>query len=323
MSTDVANLAQNMPAFLQSADNSALQEFTGGVAGGMPLASMSFRGKEWRVRKDGQEYNTRQRDLEVVMIASRPHVSKRYYAESYSAGETSAPDCSSVDGVTPDVAEPVNDKCSTCPMNAWGSQVTASGKQGKACSDYKRIVVLPIVNGQAFKEPAVLDVPATSLKTPKGYQGHELFLREYMGTLAKHQIPPHGVVTTIGFTDAEYPQLQFQLSHYVSEEMFRHAEELRDAEEVREVLDGPAHETSGSVSQTQAPPQQAEPEPQKAEPAPEPAPAPEPEPAPQPGTTEDAGQTEQATASPGERAEQGEDVSEDDILGEIDNILGG
>ncbi|MFW6061674.1 MAG: hypothetical protein ACOC93_02595 [Planctomycetota bacterium] len=348
MSQDIAQFANQMPAFLQQGDNGAMQEFAGGVAGGMPLPSLSFRGKEWRVRKDGQEYNTRQRELQVVMVASRPTVSKRYYAQAYSAGETTAPDCYSVDGQTPDAPEPVSPKCSTCPKNAWGSLVTANGKQGKACSDYKRIVVLPIVQGQVFQEPAVLDVPATSLKTPKGYQGHDLFLREYMGLLSKHGIPPYGVVTTIGFTDAEYPQLQFQLSHYVDQQLFEHATALREQDDVREVLDAPAHDASGTIQEQPmtgpAPAPQPGPQPAPApEPAPQPAPQPAPEPAPGPAAqpTPAAQASEDGTlgqdptqpvqpASHSAGPQGGNPVAdaagssdEEDILGEIENVLNG
>lgn len=231
-----------------------VDEFLGGVSGGMPLPILSVRGKEFRLRFQGQEMNTRSREIEVVLVASRPHVSKRFFAQSYSSGETVAPDCTSTDGITPDVPEPVNDKCATCQKNAWGSLVTASGKQAKECNDYKRLVVLPIINGQMSQQACVLDVAATSLKSPKGYKGNELFLREYLSTLQRHDLPPTAVVTKLMFTDAEYPQLCFGFSRFAEENEFDRATALREEPDVQTVLEANVAEAPAKIEETDTSP---------------------------------------------------------------------
>lgn len=315
---------QNKPAFLQQVENQLHEEFSGGMEGGLALPMLSIRGKEFRFRFQGQEQSTRQREIEVIMVASRTAVSKRYFAESYTAGETATPTCASSDGIAPDSGtELQSDKCATCPHNAWGSKVTQSGKLGKACNDYKRLVVLPIMNGKLIEPPSILDVPATSLRMPKGYQGHDLFLREYLNQLSRNQVPPTGAVTKLGFTDAEYPQLCFEFSRFVDEDEFNKANGFRGTDDVESVLSGDnaGHEPKAEVKQAQPAPEPA-PQPEakpEADPAPKtqehvqpeakPEPAPEPQAAPEP-----APQPEQA-AQPAEQS--------DDVMSQVNDLLKG
>lgn len=248
MSNDLATIPNQLPAHLQQyANPEVAAEFEGGVAGGFPLPFLSIRGKEFRLRKDGQEYNTRLRELPVVMIAARPTLSKRYYDKQYSSGSIDAPRCSSRDAVTPDVAEPINDKCATCPMNAWGSRVTESGKQAKACQDYKRIVIWPL---ELTQEPLVLDVAATSLRAPKGQAGNVMMLRDYTQVLKKHQMAPHMVVTKLQFTDAEYPQVCFAFERFVEEDELQKALALRESEEVQTVIGEDLHDSAAATEAT-------------------------------------------------------------------------
>ena len=245
-------IPNSKPTYLSTAVKSAAaDEFLSGVSGGMPLPVISVRGKEFRFRFQGQEQNTRQRELECILVASRPRISKRYYAKQYVSGETLAPDCSSSDGITPDVAEPINDKCATCPKNAWGSKITDSGKEGKACQDYKRLVVLPLIDGKLTDLACVLDVAPMSLKAPKGYRGDELFLREYLNTLTRHDIPPQAAVTKLTFSDAEFPQLTFGFTRFAEEDEFEHAQAMRENGDVQDVLEG-ATEAPGPISEGQA-----------------------------------------------------------------------
>lgn len=264
MSNALVNL-QDRPSFLAKAPAAAefAQEFLGGVQTGMALPVLSTRGKEFRLRFQGQEHNTRSRDLEVIIVAARPGVSKRFYDKGYESGEAEAPTCSSADGVTPDEANPISPSCATCPKNVWGSD---NRGRGKACSDYKRLVVLPFIDGKLSEQPVVLDVSATALRTPKGYKGTEQFLREYFSALVRHDLPPQGVVTRLGFTDAEYPQLHFAYARYAQQSEYEHAMSLREHADVLSVLEAGQFEAPGPITPAGTP---------VAAPAPAPAPAPE------------------------------------------------
>ncbi len=252
-STDLATIASQLPAHLQGKKPQALEEFAGGMSQGMPLPSLSIRGKEFRLRKDGQEVNTRQREISVIFVAARRTKSKRFYIKKYESGSAEAPDCSSADSVTPDVAEPVHPNCTHCPKNQWGSRVSEAGKESKACSDYKRIIVWAI---GIHDEPLVLDVPATSIKAPKSQKHTVMMMGDYLGQLAKHGMDPTQVVTKIGLTDAEYPQMYFTFERFVDEKEWLNVQELRDSEDVNACIDNPLFE-EGKITPD---PSEAEPE---------------------------------------------------------------
>lgn len=314
MGKEIAKLGSQMPAFLREVQN-RVEDYTSGLSAGMPLPVLSFRGKEFRFRKDGHEVNTRMRDLEVIFVAPRKGVSKRFYAGPYAAGETSAPDCHSTDGITPDVANPVSGNCLKCPNNAWGSKITESGKEAKLCQDYKRICVVPILNNLLMGEPAVLDIPPTSLRAPKGYTGTAYMFREYLSILQKHDIPAEGAVTTLSFTDAEYPHLGFSFSRFATEAEFRKVMAMKEMPEVAEVLNEPAHEGPGAIDEAEpakpspAPAKPAKPAPAKpTKPAPKPGPEPEPEPEPAPMP---------------EPEPEPEPNDEDALMKELEAVLGG
>lgn len=297
----------NLPAYLCD-DSVAADEFMGGVSGGFPLPFLSLRGRQFRFRKGGQEVSTRQHELSVILVAARPTLSKRYFRERYTPGSTAAPDCSSLDSITPNVPEPVATKCGTCPKNIFGSGVDQHGNptKGKACQDYKRVVVWPV---GMTDDPFVLDVSVTSLKAPKGQSHNVLMYNDYMTVLAKHGLSPPKVVTKLAFTDAEYPQLCFQFERLVTKEEYARVMELRESEDVQVVIGDDVHEAPGPVEETVAP---------AAEPKPEPKPAPvketaaEKKPAPKASTPEP--ESEPAPEPVG---------ADDDLMAEIEKLLGG
>jgi hypothetical protein len=292
MSNDLVAIPNKLPAFMQSGAPDT-SEFTAGIQTGLPIPSFSIRGKELRIRKDGQEMNTRLRELEVIVVAARPgkRLSKRYYARKYESGSNEAPDCSSADGLVPNVPNPVHHNCSECPMNAWGSKISESGKEAKACQDYKRVVVYPV--GLKIDEPVLLDLSATNVRFSKEQRAHtgEMDYATYMQMLTKHGIKPFQAVSRIEFTDAEYPQLCFKFSRLVDEDEYARVMEMREMDEVREVLEADLHVTAADgVAADDAPAVAEKPKPAAKKPAakkPEPEPEPEPEPAPaaKPGFT--------------------------------------
>ena len=251
MSTDL--IIPNKPTFLAKAVAPAtLAEFAGGVqAAGLALPVLSIRGKMFRARLSGEEsVLTKDRELQVILVAARPHVSKRYYDSAYQAGSVEAPACASLDGKTPTQGDRKQSaSCATCPHNVFGSK----GK-GKACNDYKRVIVLPLVNGKPVNTPCVLDIPATSLRTPKELRGGtDKMLAEYLGALSRHQIDPTTVVSTISFTGAEHPQLCWSLARYVEQGEHEFVQSLREDGDVLDALGDGAHEPPVQITEAAAP----------------------------------------------------------------------
>jgi hypothetical protein len=296
------------PDFLPAptGNSSTMSEFMGGLggSGGLDMPVLSVRGKVFRLRRDGQEVSLKTSMLDVILVGARNNTSRRFYSGSYQSGEVKAPTCASADGLVPDdnVIEKQADACASCPRNQW--ERTATGMR-KACDDYKRVLVFLPEKG--IYSPVTLDVSATSLRKKKGETGPELQMREYVQALARNQFEPHQVVTTLGFTDDEYPRLQFSFRRVVTKEEYTTITETRDSEEFNLALDH--KEEEGPIVETPAP----APEPtKKAKPAPAPEPEPEVEPEPEPVAA--APEPEPEPVAEPEPEESGDDESLDDIL---------
>ena len=176
-----------------------------------PFAVVGFRGKVWRVKHRGEESNVLDNNgeprptLDVVIVGVHPGVSKQYYEKKYAEGDDAAPDCFSVDGITPDASAPKKQcaTCAQCPMNQFGSRMSESGKKAKACADSKRLAVVPAddIENSVQGGPMMLRIPAMSLQN---YQ-------TYTAQLGKHQAQVYSVKTRLGFDlNAAYPQLHVQ-----------------------------------------------------------------------------------------------------------------
>lgn len=198
-------------------------------AGAMASASLSIprislKGRKFRLVEGGEEIRKPADELFVVILAVEPGaglMQKSYYKAGYTSGSSAPPDCSSSNGVMPDtwVAEPVAPKCSTCPMNVFGSAVSNNGKKAKACRDSKRLwVVEPdALDGTVF----ALNVPVTSLKA----------MAEYGSMLAKQGIPPAAVITKLSMADSEFPQLQFDFLGFLEETVLAKAMARHDEQD--------------------------------------------------------------------------------------------
>jgi len=230
MSTDLSVLDKKLPAHLQPVGvDIDDDEWGSGTLSGFPV--ISTRGKLWRVKRgDDEELITREvdgeaepvRNLQLVILRSNKGVARTYYASGYAEGDAEKPDCYSNDGIRP-AADATNRQCKTCaacPMSQWGSVITENGKQGKACSEVKRLAVVPA--GQ-LNDPMLLRVPAASLKT----------LGQYGAQLAKRGVDPSMVVTKIGFDyNVAHPALTFKAIRFIEEDEMAEVESvLADEEE--------------------------------------------------------------------------------------------
>jgi len=184
-------------------------DLSAGIASG--FAVMSYRGGKWRVKHRGEERLLTRPDgdpmtsIELVIIRSATHVAKIFYKDGYKEGSAEAPDCFSNNGLTADQSSRNKqaNTCAACPQNAWGSRITPAGKPGKACSDSKRVVVVPLndISNEVFSGPMLLRVPAASLNELASY-----------GTRMKALgFPYYAIGTRISFDPAaNYPKFVFK-----------------------------------------------------------------------------------------------------------------
>jgi len=94
---------------------------------------------------------------EIMGVIVDDHNVNAFWFDDYT-GANNPPDCSSIDGKTGTVRDPVEVvACNSCPNNQWGSD--PKGGKGKACKNMRRVYILPF--GQVF--PLLLTVPPTGM----------------------------------------------------------------------------------------------------------------------------------------------------------------
>jgi len=216
MSTDLVQIPKDIPSFALAINEAktlnadALQ----GISTGFPPSIRIKRNGFRIVDGNGDEINLKPNDLaggeylDIVILAAKPGLNKVYYEAAYDPNqvEPSAPDCFSLDGITPDksVNKPVNPTCGTCPMNAFGSGRNAAGQptKGKACADSKILAVFRKGSVYSFK------IPPASLKN----------FGLYVKNLTNRGVPLGNVITYVGFDeDADYSVLQFRVGAFIPE----------------------------------------------------------------------------------------------------------
>lgn len=204
-----------MPAHLREMFGKPMNnELSGGVSSGFPV--LSVKGKTWSLTEAGTktvimrpgEDEEPAASIEVVIVKANSQLAKVYYENGYSEGSDEKPTCYSNSGVAPeaDAAKPQCASCAACPHNVWGSRVTETSGKGKACSDSRRLAVVP--SGQ-LNHLMLLRVPATSLKDLSAYG--DMLSRRNGGT------PYQAIVTKIGFDPLmAYPKLTFKEVRWLS-----------------------------------------------------------------------------------------------------------
>lgn len=210
---DMSKFGQ-LPATMRSLinDNPNLlgNELSAGIMSSM--AVLSVRGKVWRVKYRKEEVNLVNEhgdprpSIEVVIIKAAGHLSKLHYPNGYVEGSNEPPTCWSANAITPDASVPVEQRqsatCAACPHNVFGSRVTTAGKAAKACTDSKRLAVVPLgdIENEVYGGPMLLRVPPASLGD----------LVNYDNKLKAIGFPYMAVGTRIGFDiNAEYQKLTF------------------------------------------------------------------------------------------------------------------
>jgi hypothetical protein len=246
------------------------QSLSGGLAsgGGEGFPRIGIKGGRFRIHEGDTETVLDSTTIDVVIVASNPRLSKTWYAKAWDKdSEPSAPDCFSLDGVSPDPqsTNPQNDLCASCPQNAWGSKVTPTGQQIKACADKKRLAVVSA--DDAAGPVYLLEV------TPAALKG----LNQYQKELVMRGIAPEIVTTKVSFdTDASFPKLKFGFGGFNTPEIQEAVNPLFGSDDVRQIT-GEVNRQPVAVPQITASVQVA-PKPVMKVVEPEPAPAPVAEP---------------------------------------------
>ncbi len=232
-----------LPAYLQGFQSSLNDNL---VTQRESFPRISLRGRQFRFKKDGEETSLSMgMPLNIVILLADPAkgCGKSYYIEAYQSDSGDPPDCSAANGQIPDnwVDDPQSSSCATCPHSEWGSATDQNGTptKGKACSDVKRLFVVP-PNDPGSADIFLLQIPPASLKA----------LSNYGRQLAKHGIPVEGVITKVQFVDSEFPQVEFTFGGFLDEALAKASMERSKSDEIQSILTD-----SGALApEQQAPP---------------------------------------------------------------------
>jgi len=181
------------------------------AASSMSIPRISLKAKAFRYIVNGEEIKKSPNTTKVVVLAVDPGPGKfvkTYYKGAYT-GESVPPTCSSQDGIRPDpwVDQQQSDICATCPMNRFGSAISAKGKKTKACRDSKRLWVAEPedVTGTVY----ALGIPVTSLKA----------LSVLGRAFADLNVPISSAVVEVTMDEDEsYPILDFKIVEWLDAE---------------------------------------------------------------------------------------------------------
>lgn len=215
--SNIVPINSKVPAALRDMQASVNDDLTSGLSGGFGV--LSIKGSKFRIKYGGETELVTNEDgdpkmsLEVILLKSNPAVSKTYYEGGYAEGSTDEPDCFSLDGIKPSsrAPNPQSKLCAACPMGKWGSKISDEGVESKACSDYRRVAVVPAgdIENEQYGGAMLLRVPATSLGD----------LAQYGRAMKAKGFPYNTVVTRLSFDpDVSYPKLRFKAARPVSDE---------------------------------------------------------------------------------------------------------
>jgi hypothetical protein len=232
-----------------------VDDLAGGMSGN--YAIVSIRGGKWRIKFHGDENPIVDRNgepvpsLEAVIIKANPFLTKQYFKGGYEDGDASAPVCYSTDGKVPAAGAPEKQhtNCALCPQNKFGSRVTDTGVEVKACQDNRKLAVVPLadIENTAFGGPMLFRVPASALKG----------LVTLGQTMKSRGYPYNGVAVRLGFDmDVSYPKPTFKAIRPLTEAEFAKVAELYSSAAVEQVLGGEAA-ASGATATTPTAPEQA------------------------------------------------------------------
>lgn len=234
-----------LPAHLQTPDAvAAIAAANAAAAGGIKTGSwpkLSKKGSKFHII-DGDEVQTLMEPptqpgapslpkmlLQVVVAAANPGISKALYLKDFNESDAGhEPDCKSSNGITPDatVAAPQHTNCAQCPQNQWGSKISKmSGKETKACTDMKQLVILP--RGDLKFKAVGLALTPSELKD----------WGAYVKALSGRSIPVNAVWTNLTFdANATHPKLTFSFAGVLTAEEYAQVQERAKGDDVKNIV---------------------------------------------------------------------------------------
>lgn len=250
-------LPAHLAAAIKSGQKLVSSQVAVGLSSGGAIRLVANQGR-FRIKDGSAETVLQDLFLDTIIVGGVPGYTKLFYAKPFVPGADNAeePDCASLLGDAPDtgVKSPQSASCASCPKNQWGSKISPTGSEIKACSDYRRLAII------ASDDPDTVyqaNIPPASIKA----------LGKYVKELDMRGLDLSMVITRISLKEHEW---QFTFAGPVSEEQYNAVLELAGSPKVQTVL-GLTGRTA--IAALPAPAAEAPAPAAPAAPAPAPAPA--------------------------------------------------
>lgn len=211
--------------------------------------TLSYRGKVWRLSKDGEESAIMGKNGEpapnvpVILLDHIKPRSRVFFAGKYVAGENKSPDCASMEGLVPDanIVEPVSKSCKTCPNAVKGSKINDSGAATTLCTQTKRVAVVMASNPTS--DPYLLRLAPTSIWDKNNKENEDAgwyAWDQYLAMLtAKGCTNTAQVLTRMKFDHrVEYPKVLFSAARWLTPEEWALMKDKWKDPAVKDVLFG-------------------------------------------------------------------------------------
>lgn len=197
----------NLPAYIRQKTTKLAQTALEGVGIGTG-PHINIKGNRFAlVDAAGNRQPLQTLYCDVVIFDLQSFYSKIMYPGPWDEDNPLPPICFSDNGVGPSsrAAEPQSLTCKGCPNDRFGSKISETGSEVKACRDeWKTACVVPGVARQVFR----LTIPPASLKAFKGY----------LASFGNESYDVDDVVTRLTFVDGQNGVLAFQPIGWLNDE---------------------------------------------------------------------------------------------------------
>jgi hypothetical protein len=227
--------AQSLPAALAGLMAETAKDLSGGVTGSFAILGM--KGSRFQIKYQGKVLpilNEKQEpvgSVELVIVKANDYLTKQFYAKGYVEGDSSPPDCFSLDGKKPaaSVQHPQHSNCAACPKNAFTKINEQTGKATKWCADTRKLAVVPVedIKNEMMGGPMLMRVTASGLKD----------LALFGSSLQSRGYPYNAVAVRISFDlTVSYPKPVFKAIRVLTEEEAQQVLEWYQSDAVAKLL---------------------------------------------------------------------------------------
>jgi hypothetical protein len=226
-----------LPSYM-SATSAVSNNLIDGLGASVPR--ISLKGSRFSQVVGGNTVNVSMTGtLDVIVVGATAGVSRLFYSGAYdpSSQTNEAPDCYSVDGVTPSINAKARQaaSCASCYQNQKGSRIVGT-TMSRACSFTKRLAVLVV--GDPDNSVYQLDLKSLSIFGNGQPQQNLFTLSEYVKMLQSRHVAVENVITRLSFDlQSSVPKLYFSPVGYIDEGVHAMVQGIVGTQAVTDALD--------------------------------------------------------------------------------------